>query len=261
MPTPRERLEAALTSTTPSEALDALVQEGWAEVHLPELPQLRMEQKTGWRHKDVYRHTLQVVDNSAALGGDLLDRIAALFHDFAKPATRAFEEGGEVTFYGHDVLGGRVARKRLEVLGYEKETVETVVQLVEMHLRAFGYTPGKWTDAGLRRFDVETGELQGRLIRLFRSDITTGRPEQRAKLLRNLDDLEERIADVRRRDAEAAIRPALDGEQVMALLGIGPGREVGAVLKRLLDLKKAGVELSDEEAEAEVLQTYRELVG
>lgn len=242
--------------------LEALVVTGAAAVVLPELPALRLEMRPGWRHKDVYAHTLAVVDNAVAGerdGPDLVLRMAALLHDVAKPATRAFGEGGEVSFRGHDALGAAMARIRLVELGFDEAFVEAVARLVALHLRTFGYEPGLWSDSGVRRYMADAGEELARLNQLVRADVTSANAAKVARLGAGMDDLEARIAEVARADAEAAVRPALDGTAVMALLGIGPGPVVGVVLARLLEAERAGRHLGPAEAEAAVLSLGAEL--
>lgn len=248
----RPALDVVLLSSDPAAALDFLVAVGALDVVLPEVSALKMEQCTGRaRHKDNYVHTLKVVSQAVGLEDvgvpDLTLRMAALLHDVGKPATRAYS-GSQVTFHGHDLVGARMVRERLLGLGYDLSFVEDVCSLVELHLRTFGYRPGRWTDSGVRRYMTDAGDLLVRLNRLVRADVTTGNPAQARKLSSAIDDLEERISLVQAADRAAALRPDLDGTTVMEVLGLTPGREVGEAMRFLLDLKREGVTMSQDEA-------------
>jgi poly(A) polymerase len=244
----RDELDKIVVLARPSTALWFVVETGLADEFLPELPAMALEQDPIHRHKDVLAHTLAVVDKTSAGAPhpDRLLRLAALFHDVGKPKTRSFERGG-VTFHHHEVVGARMTRQRMEALRYPGDDTETVVTLVELHLRFHTYRLG-WTDKAVRRYARDAGPLLDRLNELTRCDCTT-RNEAKARALgRRMDELEERIADLRRRESLDAIRPDLDGTQVMARLGIAPGRVVGEALAYLLELRMEEGPLGPEEA-------------
>ena len=210
---------------------------------LPELPALRLEIDEHHRHKDVYEHSLMVLDKAIALetgpdgavpGPDLVLRLAALLHDIGKPATRRFEPGGGVSFHHHEMVGAKLAAKRLKALRFDKATVKAVARLTELHLRFHGYGEGAWTDSAVRRYVTDAGPLLERLHRLTRSDCTTRNQRKAARLSAAYDDLEDRIAGLREQEELGAIRPDLDGTQIMEILGLSPGREVGEAYKYLL---------------------------
>ena len=230
----------------PRPGLQVLVDSGLAELVLPELPALRLEIDEHHRHKDVYEHTLTVLDQAIALetgatgpvpAPDLVLRLAALLHDIGKPRTRRFEPDGGVSFHHHEVVGAKLAVKRLTELRFDKSTIHDVARLVELHLRFHGYGEADWTDAAVRRYVADAGPLLERLHRLTRSDCTTRNRAKAARLAAAYDDLESRIARLREDEELASIRPDLDGTQIMAILGIPPGREVGEAYRYLLELR------------------------
>jgi poly(A) polymerase len=244
----RDELDKLIVVPTPSNALWFVVETGLAEEFLPELPGLALEQDPIHRHKDVLAHTLAVVDKTSAgqTNPDRLLRLAALFHDVGKPRTRAFVDGG-VTFHHHEVVGARMTRRRMEALRYPKDDVETVVRLVELHLRFHTYRLG-WTDKAVRRYVRDAGPLVDRLNELTRCDCTT-RNEAKARALgRRMDELVRRIAELRELEELDAIRPDLDGRQVMDRLGLAPGRTVGEALAFLLELRMEEGPLGEDEA-------------
>jgi poly(A) polymerase len=228
----RDELDKLLVVPTPSPGLWFVVETGLAAQFLPEVPALALEQDPIHRHKDVLAHTLAVVDKTSS---DRLLRLAALLHDIGKPRTRAFGEGG-VTFHHHEVVGARMARDRLEALRYPKGDIEVVVRLVELHLRFHTYRLG-WTDKAVRRYVRDAGPLLERLNELTRSDCTTRNPARAKALARRMDELERRIAELRAAEELDAIRPELDGRQVMEQLGIPAGPLVGEALAYLLELR------------------------
>jgi len=237
-----ERIQAEfsklLLGADPRRGLGLLVDTGLADRFLPELPKLRLEIDEHHRHKDVYEHTLIVVEQAMALedaGPDLVLRMAALLHDIGKPRTRRFEAGGGVSFHHHELVGAKMTRKRLRELKYSKDFVDDVAQLVELHLRFHGYGDGEWTDSAVRRYVRDAGPLLDRLHKLTRSDCTTRNRRRAAALAAAYDDLEVRIERLREREELEAIRPDLDGNQVMELLGISPGPVVGRAYKFLLE--------------------------
>ena len=242
-----ERVKGELTklllADRPRAGLELLVETGLADVVLPELPALRLEIDEHSQHKDVYEHTLQVLERAIALepdGPDLVLRLAALLHDIGKPATRRFEGGGKVTFHHHEVKGAHLARRRLKALTFGKDVVEAVYLLTEMHLRFHGYgQPGTspWTDAAVRRYVADAGAQLQRLHLLVRSDCTTRNQRRAQRLSRAYDDLEARIAVLAEQEELQAIRPDLDGTAIMELLGLPPGPLVGAAYRHLLALR------------------------
>jgi len=232
-----------LPAPGPSRALRFAVETGLADEFLPELPALRLEQDPVHRHKDVLAHTLAVVDKTSP---DRLLRLAALFHDVGKPRTRAFGPEG-VTFHHHDDVGARMTRKRMEALRYPKEDIDVVVELVRMHLRFHTYRLG-WSDRAVRRYVRDAGPLLERLNELTRSDCTTRNAAKARALARRMDELERRIAELREQEELDAIRPELNGTQVMARLGIPPGPLVGEALSFLLELRLDEGPLGEEEA-------------
>ncbi len=226
-----EELSKLLLGTRPGKALEVVVSTGLAEEFLPELPALRLEQDPVHKHKDVLHHTYAVVERCEP---DLVLRLAALLHDIGKPATRRITPQG-VQFHHHEVVGARMARQRLQALRYPAAVVEDVVRLVEMHLRFHGYT--EWTDSAVRRYVREAGPLLDRLNQLTRADCTTRNPFRAKQLAALQDDLEERIARLAEQENLQAMRPPLDGNEVMAHLGIPPGPIVGEALEHLMELR------------------------
>ena len=239
----RDELDKIMVVPVPSVALWFVVRTGLADEFLPELPGLALEQDPIHRHKDVLAHTLAVVDKTSP---DRLLRLAALFHDVGKPRTRAFVDGG-VTFHHHEVVGARMTRKRMQALRYPNEEVDTVTELVNLHLRFHTYRLG-WTDRAVRRYVRDAGPLLDRLNELTRCDCTTRNAAKARALGRRMDELESRITALRAQEELDAMRPDLDGAQVMAHLAIPPGREVGEALAFLLELRMDDGPLGEEEA-------------
>ena len=239
----RDELDKIMMVAVPSTALWFVVRTGLADEFLPELPGLALEQDPIHRHKDVLAHTLAVVDKT---GPDRLLRLAALFHDVGKPRTRAFVDGG-VTFHHHEVVGARMTRKRMTALRYPNDEVDLVTELVNLHLRFHTYRLG-WTDRAVRRYVRDAGPLLDRLNELTRCDCTTRNAAKARALDRRMDELEARIATLRDQEELDAIRPDLDGAQVMTRLAIPPGREVGEALAFLLELRMDEGPLGEEEA-------------
>jgi poly(A) polymerase len=241
----RGELDRMVMLDVPSKALWFVVRTGLAEEFLPELPALAVEQDPIHRHKDVLAHTLAVVDKTSK---DRLLRLAALFHDVGKPRTRAITNGG-VSFHHHEVVGARMTRARMEALRYPASDVDTVVRLVELHLRFHTYRLG-WTDRAVRRYVRDAGPLLDLLNELTRCDCTTRNAAKAKALAKRMDELEARIAELRQQEELDAIRPDLDGNQVMGLLGIGPGRAVGQALAFLMELRLDEGPLGEEVASA-----------
>ncbi|MDR0592754.1 MAG: CCA tRNA nucleotidyltransferase [Bifidobacteriaceae bacterium] len=243
-----ERVQAELTklilAPQPRRGLELLVHTGLAERVLPELPALQLEIDEHHRHKDVYEHTLTVLDQAIALetgadgpvpAPDLVLRLAALLHDIGKPATRRFEPGGAVSFHHHELVGAKLAARRLRALRFDNATIRDVARLIELHLRFHGYGDGAWTDSAVRRYVTDAGPLLDRLNRLIRADCTTRNRQRADRLAFAQDDLERRIAELAAQEELRAIRPDLDGRQIMDVLGIGPGKDVGRAYRYLLE--------------------------
>jgi poly(A) polymerase len=239
----RDELDKLMVVDTPSPGLWFIVETGLADEFLPELPGLALEQDPIHRHKDVLAHTLAVVDKTSP---DRLLRLAALLHDIGKPRTRSFGPGG-VTFHHHEVVGARMTRDRLTALRYPHEDVQVVTKLVELHLRFHTYRLG-WTDRAVRRYVRDAGPLLDRLNELTRSDCTTRNAARARALERRMDELERRIGELRAKEELDAVRPELDGRQVMDHLGVAPGPVVGEALEFLLDLRLDEGPLGEEEA-------------
>ncbi len=239
----RDELDKILMVERPSVALWFVVRTGLAGEFLPELPALALEQDPIHRHKDVLAHTLAVVDKTSP---DRLLRLAALFHDVGKPKTRSFEGGG-VSFHHHEVVGARMTRERMTALRYPNNDVEVVTELVNLHLRFHTYRLG-WTDRAVRRYVRDAGPLLDRLNELTRCDCTTRNAAKARALSRRMDELEARIAELRTKEELDAIRPDLDGTEVMGILGLPPGRDVGRALAFLLELRLEEGPLGDDGA-------------
>jgi poly(A) polymerase len=236
----RDELTKLLLSPAPRTGLALLTDTGLAGIVLPELPKLRLEIDEHHRHKDVYEHSLTVLDQAIALeedGPDLVLRLAALLHDIGKPRTRRFEPGGGVSFHHHETVGAKMADKRLRELKFPSDVIDAVTLLIELHLRFHGYGEGEWTDSAVRRYVRDAGPQLSRLHKLTRSDCTTRNKRKAAALSASYDALEERIARLREQEELDAIRPDLDGNQIMELLGIPPGPAVGRAYNYLLELR------------------------
>jgi len=257
-----ERVQAELSKLVlgvhPRRGLELLVGTGLADVILPELPALRMEIDEHHQHKDVYAHSLTVLEQAVALEGpdgpDLVLRLAALLHDIGKPATRRHEPGGGVSFHHHEVVGAKLVRARLRALKYPKDVVEDVARLTLLHLRFHGYGRGEWTDSAVRRYVTDAGPLLDRLHKLVRSDSTTRNRRRAAVLAASYDALEERIARIQTAEDLRAVRPDLDGNEIMRLLGLPPGPLVGAAWRHLKELRLDRGPLQHDEAVAELLR-------
>jgi poly(A) polymerase len=235
-----DELDKLITVTHPSDGLWFLIETGLADEFLPELPAMRLEQDPIHRHKDVLSHTLAVVENVRPDARPDFDfrrtRLAALFHDVGKPQTRGYQKGKGVTFHHHDAVGARMTRKRLTALRYSNDDIEAITDLVALHLRFHTYQMG-WTDSAVRRYVRDAGPLLAELNVLTRCDCTTRNERKAAELAKRMDELEERIVELAKREEIASIRPELDGKQVMELLGIGPGPLVGKALAFLLEIR------------------------
>ena len=248
-----------LLTDKPRPGIELLVETGVAEHFLPELPALKLEIDEHHHHKDVYQHSLTVLDqvidletkHQPQIEADLVLRIAALLHDIGKPKTRKFEGEGRVSFHHHEVVGARLAKKRLEKLRYSNEIIEQVCLLIELHLRFHGYGDGKWTDSAVRRYVRDAEEQLIRLHKLTRADCTTRNDAKAEKLRSAYNDLEQRIVELSKQEELKSMRPELDGAEIMKVLGIKPGPEVGKAYQFLLDLRLdkgiIGIEKATEE--------------
>jgi poly(A) polymerase len=254
----RDELVKLVLGEDPRAGLALLVETGLAQLVLPELPALALEVDEHHRHKDVYEHTLQVLERAIALesthepvsGADFVLRFAALMHDVGKPRTRRFEDDGRVSFHHHEVVGARITRKRMQTLRFSNDVTDEVCTLVELHLRFHGYGDGEWTDSAVRRYVRDAGDQLDRLHKLTRADCTTRNRKKADRLARTYDDLEERIARLGEEEELASIRPALDGNRIMEILAIPPGRDVGAAYSFLLELRLDEGPMTEAHAEA-----------
>jgi poly(A) polymerase len=242
----RDEFSKLLLAPCPRKGLRLLVETGLAERVVPEIPALRLERDEHHRHKDVYEHSLTVLEQAIALeapadrpggGPDLVLRLAALLHDIGKPRTRRFEADGRVSFHHHEVVGAKMTRSRLTKLKYPGDLVKDVSRLVELHLRFHGYGTGEWTDSAVRRYVRDAGPLLDRLHKLTRSDCTTRNKKKAAALRNAYDSLERRIAELKEQEELDAIRPDLDGNQIMETLGLEPGPLVGKAYQHMLELR------------------------
>ncbi|HEX4704677.1 MAG TPA: CCA tRNA nucleotidyltransferase [Pseudonocardiaceae bacterium] len=260
-----ERIQAELSKLMlggrPERGIELLVDTTLADHVLPEVPAMRLEIDEHHQHKDVYQHSLVVLRQAIDLetdGPDLVLRMAALLHDIGKPATRRFESGGGVSFHHHEVVGAKLARKRLQALRYAKDVIEDVVGLVYLHLRFHGYGKGEWTDSAVRRYVTDAGPLLPRLHKLVRADCTT-RNQRKADALRaSYDGLEQRIGRIAAAEDLARVRPDLDGNEIMRLLGLPPGPLVGQAWRFLKELRLDHGPLTHEDAVTALLGWARE---
>ena len=251
-------LDKMLLGPHPVAGIDLLVQTGMGEVVLPEIGGMQMAIDEHHQHKDVYQHSLTVLRQAIELEGaregpDLVLRWAALLHDIGKPATRRHEPNGGVSFHHHEVVGAKMVRKRMRALKYSKQMIDDVSQLVYLHLRFHGYGEGKWTDSAVRRYVTDAGPLLGKLHKLVRADCTTRNKRRAARLRESYDRLEERIAELAAREDLDRVRPDLDGNEIMRLLDIPAGPQVGEAWRFLKELRLDRGPLSTEEATAELL--------
>lgn len=264
-----ERIQAELhrliISPHPRRGIELMVHTGVAAVVLPEVAALQNTTDEHRRHKDVYEHTLTVVDQAVALetdedgalpGPDFILRFAALMHDIGKPDTRRFEANGTVSFHHHEIVGAKMTRKRMKALRFDKATTEAVSHLVALHLRFHGYGESAWTDSAVRRYVTDAGEHLQRLHRLTRADCTTRNKRKAAFLSAAYDDLEHRIEELRKQEELDAIRPDLDGKEVMEILGLRPSKAVKMALEYLLGLRMEHGPLGPEKAREALLEWW-----
>ncbi len=257
----RDELVKLVMAPRPRPGLQLLVDTGLCERFLPELPALSLEIDEHHHHKDVYEHTLKVLDQAIELetshepviAPDFVLRFAALMHDVGKPRTRRLEPGGGVSFHHHEIVGAKITRKRMRALRFDTKTTDEVCQLVALHLRFHGYGGGEWTDSAVRRYARDAGDQLVRLHKLTRADCTTRNRRKAVALQRTYDGLEARIAELAAAEELAAVRPDLDGNQIMAILGIGPGRQVGQAYNHLLELRLEHGPMDAEAARAALL--------
>ena len=253
-----------LLTSKPRVGIELLVETDLAKHFLPELPALKLEIDEHHHHKDVYQHSLTVLDQVIDLEKnhqpnfepDLVLRLAALLHDIGKPKTRKFEGEGRVSFHHHEVVGARLAKKRLEKLRYSNEIIENVVLLIELHLRFHGYGEGKWTDSAVRRYVRDANDQLIRLHKLTRADCTTRNAMKAEKLRKAYDDLEARIVELSKEEELKSMRPELDGQEIMKVLDIKPGPVVGKAYQFLLDLRLDQGILGPEKAKEELIKWW-----
>ena len=258
----RDEFTKLLIGADPVAGLRLLVDTGLADRFIPEISGLKLEIDEHAQHKDVYEHTLIVVQNAIRLEGDsgpdFVLRMSALMHDVGKPATKAVGRDGRVSFHHHEVVGARLTKQRMKAMKYPKDVTSEVVELVALHLRFYGYGRGEWTDSAVRRYVTDAGPLLSRLHKLTRSDVTTRNKRKAAQLAGDYDALEERIARIAAEEDLARVRPDLDGNAIMELLGVPPGPVVGQAWRYLKELRLDRGPLSHEEAEAELFKWARD---
>ena len=258
----RDEFTKLLMSPHPRIGITILVDSGLADFVLPEIPKLRLEIDEHHHHKDVYEHSITVLEQAITqeerLGGpNLVIRLAALLHDIGKPKTRNLIAGGGVSFHHHEVVGARLAKKRLKELRFDNDTIDAVETLTALHLRFHGYGEGEWTDSAVRRYVRDAGELLTHLHILTRADCTTRNIKKAERLSRTYDSLEARIAKLMEEEELSKIRPDLDGAQVMQLLQIKPSADVGKALDFLMELRMEHGPLGEERATQELLEWWR----
>jgi poly(A) polymerase len=257
----RDELCKLLLAPNPRAGLQLLVDSGIADIVLPEIPKLKLELDEHHRHKDVFEHSLIVLEQAIELESshepksepDLILRLAALLHDIGKPKTRKFEEGGGVSFHHHEVVGAKLAKKRMTALRFSNEEVDSVYRLIELHLRFHGYGSGEWTDSAVRRYVRDADDQLARLHKLTRADCTTRNKRKADNLAKTYDSLELRISELQAQEELNSIRPALDGEQIMKLLEIKPGPKVGKAYNYMLELRLDKGPMTEAEATRELL--------
>lgn len=265
----RDELIKLLLSDRPRLGIEALVESGLAEIVLPEIPKLQLEIDEHHHHKDVFEHTMMVLDRAVALETgadgpvptpDLRLRLAALLHDIGKPRTRKFEPGGKVSFHHHDVVGAKMTRKRLQALHFDNRIIDDISELVNMHLRFHGYIDEPWTDAAVRRYVRDAGEMYERLNRLTRADVTTRNRAKAIRFDRAMDEMEARVVALKEQEDMDSIRPDLDGNEIMQLLGLAPGPLVGQAYRHMLEVRLDNGPMTHDDAVAELNRWYEALV-
>jgi poly(A) polymerase len=256
----RDEFTKLILTDSPAAAINLMVQTGVMDFVIPELKFLNIDDPAHL-HKDVYTHSLKVLEHCISLetnGPDLIQRLAGLLHDIAKPNTKKVDpETHKVSFRAHDVIGAKMAVSILKRLKFDKETISNVKQLVYQHLRAYGFkSEADWTDSAVRRFAVDAGDNLQRLLILTRSDVTSENPKKVARLYKAFDELEARIVILKEQEELKKLRPALDGRQIMKLLNIRPGRKVGEVYQFLMEIRMNEGEISETEATERVLNKF-----
>ena len=263
----RDEITKLLLSDRPRKGLEALVESGIAKPVLPEIPALQLEIDEYHRHKDVFEHTMMVLERAIALetddegpvpSPDLTLRLAALLHDIGKPRTRKFEDGGKVSFHHHDVVGAKMTRKRLKELHFDHHLIEDVSELVNLHLRFHGYVDEPWTDSAVRRYVKDSGHLYERLNRLTRADATTQNRRKSLMFEHAMDEMEQRVRELKKQEDFNAIRPDVDGNEIMKLLDLQPGPIVGEANKHMLDYRLDNGPVAHDIAVAELQRWYEE---
>lgn len=260
----RDEFNKLILSDNPRRGIEILVATKLIDYIAPEIPALALEIDEHHHHKDVYEHSIKVLEQAIDLEQshepnlepDLVLRLAALFHDIGKPKTRKFEPGGSVSFHHHEVVGAKMVRKRMQALRYPKDTIDRVSHLVALHLRFHGYSGGTWTDSAVRRYARDAGDELTRLHKLTRADCTTRNKRKATALRESYDSLEARIAELEEQEELKAVRPDLNGAEIMAILGLSEGREVGEAYKFLLERRLDRGPVEPEEAEAELREWW-----
>ena len=258
----RDEFSKLLLSGNPRVGLEVLVETGLAELTMPELPALKLEVDEHHHHKDVYQHTLTVLEQAIdyekeyGLEKDLTLRLAALLHDIGKPTTKKLEPGGGVSFHHHDVVGAKLAKKRLTALRFDNDTIKAGARLIELHLRFFGYSDQQWSDSAVRRYVRDAGDQLERLHALTRADVTTRNKRKADRLAHAYDDLEQRIALLREQEELEAMRPELDGEQIMEILNLKPSKEVGLAYNFLMEIRLDEGSIGYDEAKKRLLEWW-----
>ena len=264
----RDELTKLLLSDRPRAGLEALVESGLADIVFPEIPALQLQIDEHHRHKDVFEHTMIVLERAIALetgpdgpvpAPDLTLRLAAVMHDIGKPKTRRFESGGKVSFHHHDAVGAKMTRKRLKALRFDHHLVEDVSELVNMHLRFHGYVDEPWTDSAVRRYVKDAGHLYERLNRLTRADATTQNKRKAMIFSQAMDEMEERVRELKKKEDFDAIRPDLDGNEIMELLGLEPGPMIGRAYKHMLEYRLDNGPVDHDVAVEELKRWYAEI--
>ena len=258
----RDEFIKILMSAKPRIGITILVDTGLADLVIPEIPKLRLEIDEHHHHKDVYEHSITVLEQAISqedrlLGPNLIIRLAALLHDIGKPKTRSFINGGGVSFHHHEIVGARLAKKRLQELRFDRNTIEAVETLTALHLRFHGYGDGEWTDSAVRRYIRDAGDLLIHLHVLTRADCTTRNKAKAIRLSNIYDSLEARINILMEQEELSKIRPDLDGAQVMEILKLKPSREVGAAMDFLMELRLDQGSIGEVKATAELLNWWK----
>jgi poly(A) polymerase len=259
----RDEFIKTIMGKRPRLGITLLVETGLADIFLPEVPKLKLEIDEHHHHKDVYEHSLTVLEQAIALedrlgGANLTLRLAALLHDIGKPKTKQLIPGGGVSFHHHEVVGAKMSRQRLRTLRFDNHLINDVSQLVFLHLRFHGYGSGEWTDSAVRRYVRDAGELLTHLHLLTRADCTTRNKKKADLLAKTYDELEKRIEVLMQKEELNKIRPDLSGEQIMEILNIKPSPLVGRAYDFLLELRLEHGPLGEEKAKTELLNWWQQ---